>query len=77
MCLSVKNDTSVVSILFSIIASNLTSPVRLMKGVTCGIIVSKTFSAGDCLDIFQMSQVTFISVCNEQLSVERTDTEII
>ena len=37
----------------------------------------QTFSAGDWLDNFRMSQATFVYVCNELRSaIERTDTEM-
>ena len=40
-------------------------------------IVCLTFSAGDWLDNFRMSQATFVYVCNELRSaIERTDTEM-
>ena len=68
--------------MMSMIASNLASPIRSLwmkerSSYWWDHIVSQTFSAGDWLDNFRMSQVTFIYVCNElRLTIERTDTEM-
>ena len=66
----------------SMIVFNLSSPARSMwvkerSSYWWNHIVSQTFSAGDWLDNFRMSQATFIYVCNDlRLTIEKTDTEL-
>ena len=69
-------------VMMSVMAFNLSSPARSLwmkerSYYWWNHIVCQTFSAGDWLDNFLMSQATFVYVCNELRSaIERTDTEM-
>ena len=69
-------------LLMSLVAFNVSFPARSIwmkerSSYWWNHIVSQTFSAGDWLDNFRMSQATFIYVCNKLRSaIEKNDTEM-